>query len=168
MKSSPFPGMDPYLEDRWPEVHARLIVYAANQINSGLPNDLQANIQENLAMYGDDHAGTSIRPDIHVLAAPLEEIPESQRTPYAVCVFRNTQPDQFEIYRAPLQQRLPNVPIPLRPGERDVVLELQPLIDACYRDGRYYRIDYKAGPKARFNEQDSDWISHRLRDAGYL
>ena len=263
MKPSPFPGMDPYLEDRWPEVHARLIVYAANQINSGLPNDLQANIEENLAVYADDHAGLSIRPDIHVadesalpnsegsvgevlatniatvteplvikraphptrhveitssggriitaiefispwnkvglrsrehyarkqldyidagvslveidlvrqgsyvLAAPLEEIPESQRTPYAVCVFRNTQPDQFEIYRAPLQQRLPNVPIPLRSGERDVVLELQPLIDACYRDGRYYRIDYKAGPKARFNEQDSDWISHRLRDAGY-
>ena len=108
-----------------------------------------------------------VRQGSYVLAAPLEEIPQSQRTPYAVCVFRNTQPDQFEIYRAPLQQRLPNVPIPLRLGERDVVLELQPLIDACYRDGRYYRIDYKLGPKARFNEQDSDWISHRLRDAGY-
>ena len=61
MKSSPFPGMDPYLEDRWPEVHARLIVYAANQINSGLPNDLQANIEENLAVYADDHAGSRLR-----------------------------------------------------------------------------------------------------------
>ena len=38
--SSPFPGMDPYLESKWPEVHARLIVYAANQLNAQLPEDL--------------------------------------------------------------------------------------------------------------------------------
>ena len=65
MLKSPFPGMDPYLESLWPEVHARLIVYAANQLNSQLPSDLQANIEENLAVYKDDHQA-SIRPDIHV------------------------------------------------------------------------------------------------------
>ena len=45
---SPFPGMDPFLEPKWPEVHASLIVYARNQLNSLLPTDLQANIEENL------------------------------------------------------------------------------------------------------------------------
>ena len=44
MRKSPFPGMDPYLETLWPEVHASLIVYARNQLNSQLPSDLQANI----------------------------------------------------------------------------------------------------------------------------
>jgi hypothetical protein len=258
MQISPFPGMDPYLEERWPEVHARLIVYAANQINSRLPNDLQANIEENLAVYADDQFESSIRPDVHVanefiepthearlsagtatlmeplvvkraphptrhieiiskdgkvvtaiefispwnkvgsrskeqyarkqmdyinaginlveidlvrqgsyvLAAPLESIHETQRSPYAVCVFRKTLPDQFEFYRAPLQQRLPNVPIPLRPGEPDVVLELQPLLDTAYRDGRYFRIDYRAEPKAKFGESDTRWLESRLREAG--
>jgi hypothetical protein len=46
MLKSRFPGMDPFLESRWPEVHASLIVYARNQINPQLPSDLQANIEE--------------------------------------------------------------------------------------------------------------------------
>ena len=41
-----------------------------------------------------------------------------------------------------LQDKLPNIAIPLRSQDRDVVLELQPIIDACYRDGRYYTTDY--------------------------
>lgn len=65
MLKSPFPGMDPFLESRWPEVRASLIVYARNQINPQLPSDLQANIEENLAVHEGDTA-SSIRPDIHV------------------------------------------------------------------------------------------------------
>ena len=34
---SPFPGMDPWLEQRWRDVHARLIVYIANQLQAQLP-----------------------------------------------------------------------------------------------------------------------------------
>jgi hypothetical protein len=33
-----------------------------------------------------------------------------------------------EVFRVPLRERLPNIPIPLRPGEPDAVLQLQPLI----------------------------------------
>lgn len=55
-------------------------------------------------------------------------------------------------------------PIPLRPGERDVVLQLQPLIDDCYRDGRYHRIDYQIDPKPKFDEADALWIDSRLRE----
>ena len=29
---SPFPGMDPYLEDRWRDVHSSLVLYARNQL----------------------------------------------------------------------------------------------------------------------------------------
>ena len=63
---SPFPGMDPYLEAKWPEVHASLIVYARNQINQQLPADLQANIEENLAVRAANEHLYSIRPDIHL------------------------------------------------------------------------------------------------------
>ena len=63
MKRSPFPGMDPFLESRWPEVHASLIVYSRNQINSHLPDDLQANIEENLAVYAEDCSDRNIRLD---------------------------------------------------------------------------------------------------------
>lgn len=107
-----------------------------------------------------------VRQGSYVLAAPLEEMPKIQRTPYLICVYRDEQPDQFEVYRAPLQQPLPNIPIPLRAGERDVVLQLQPLIDACYHDGRYHRINYQNDPEPKFDDELTRWIDTRLREQG--
>ncbi len=46
--SSPFPGMDPYLERYWRDVHARLIVYASDQLNPKLPGDLRARAEERI------------------------------------------------------------------------------------------------------------------------
>lgn len=51
---SPFPGMDPYIELRWPDIHARLLVYASNQLNSQLPGDLSARIEETLTVEEDE------------------------------------------------------------------------------------------------------------------
>ncbi len=65
-RTSPFPGMDPYLEMKWPEVHARLIVYASNHLNAQLPADLPANIEENLAVRYADHSQRPIRPDVNI------------------------------------------------------------------------------------------------------
>jgi hypothetical protein len=45
---SPFPGMDPYLENpaRWAGTHTRLIVAIQTQLNHVLPDDLVADIDE--------------------------------------------------------------------------------------------------------------------------
>jgi hypothetical protein len=248
--------MDPYLEQRWPEVHASLIVYARNQINRQLPSDLQANIEENLSVRVDFESDRGIRPDVHiaqdggdaqsqasastatvaeplvvpraayperhveivhhsgrvvtaiefvspwnkiglrnreqyarkqmdylsaginlveidlvrqgeyVLAATLSHIPRFEPTPYLVCVYRNEMPDQFELYRAALDVPLPTIAIPLRFDEADVVLELQRLIDDCYQDGRYDRIDYQVDPQPPFDAQHTAWIDTRLREQG--
>ena len=40
--TSPFPGMDPYLESHWADIHHRLVMYACDQIQSRLPGDLRA------------------------------------------------------------------------------------------------------------------------------
>jgi len=45
---SPFPGMDPYLEQYWGDVQTTLMVYACNQINEQLSDDLQARIEESV------------------------------------------------------------------------------------------------------------------------
>ncbi len=46
---SPFPGMDPYLEPHWGDIHATLMVYAKNQLNAQLPSDLAARVEESEA-----------------------------------------------------------------------------------------------------------------------
>src|SRR3954447_17091201 len=43
---SPFPGMDPYLEAHWRDVHARLVIYASDALQGVLPRGLRACVQE--------------------------------------------------------------------------------------------------------------------------
>ena len=54
---SPFPGMDPYLEDpgSWPDLHHRLISAASDQLNAQLRPRYLARIEERV--YVDDGEG---------------------------------------------------------------------------------------------------------------
>lgn len=68
---SPFPGMDPYLESHWEDVHARLIGYAADAIEPQLPSDLVARIERGVHV---DVAGEHIahrKPDVYVVETPV-------------------------------------------------------------------------------------------------
>src|SRR5438270_6323881 len=46
--ASPFPGMDPYLERFWGDVHTSLITYACDQLQEQLPPGLIARMQERI------------------------------------------------------------------------------------------------------------------------
>ena len=63
---SPFPGMDPYLEAHWPDVHSRLVHNAANAIQRQLIGPLRARIGERLVVEEDLEPVRSIYPDIRV------------------------------------------------------------------------------------------------------
>jgi hypothetical protein len=43
---SPFPGMDPYLEDHWRDVHTSLSVYIRDALQAALSSSLRARIEE--------------------------------------------------------------------------------------------------------------------------
>src|SRR5262245_40171344 len=47
---SPFPGMDPYLEEHWGDVHHNLITFAQGLLNERLPPDLRARVQERIVV----------------------------------------------------------------------------------------------------------------------
>ena len=81
---SPFPGMDPYLEAHWGDVHARLIVYASNQINAQLPDDLQARVEEDVAVTEDDQKTRTLYPDVRVVEESV--VPPGEATEAAVSV----------------------------------------------------------------------------------
>ena len=74
---SPFPGMDPYLERYWGDVHAKLVTYASDDLNTRLPPDLIARVKERTAIESDsgDYGATSRRaviPDARVFEAITE------------------------------------------------------------------------------------------------
>ncbi len=241
--ASPFPGMDPYLEQFWRDVHARLIIYAADQLQGRLPGDLRARVEERVVVEPGEGEDRNVYPDIRVVergrgpsaavataadvavlqpvilqledepmtetfieiidvgsgkrvvtvievvslanklsgdsrdkyrqkqeelraggvslveidllragqrrfGVPLRRVPISHRTPYQVCVRRGWQPAAVEIYPVPLRQPLPIVKVPLRQTDADVPLDLQALIEQCYRNGGYDAdIDYRCAPR---------------------
>jgi hypothetical protein len=107
-----------------------------------------------------------IRVGKFVLAVPEERLPAACRTPYLACVRRTTRRWQAEVYPLPLRQRLPNLPVPLRADDKDAVLQLQVLLDDCYRDGRYQRLDYRAELTPPLEADDAGWADALLRERG--
>ena len=256
---SPFPGMDPYLEAHWGDVHATLIIYAREQLQTQLPDDLRARVEERVFVESDDRESRTVYPDVRIFERPgprelfdsssgsavavaepvvvhrksepvtetfieIREagsggrvitvielvsmsnkqpgagrklylhrqdqlgtdrincveidllrggnnvtaaspgiLPRRYRGPYRICVWRANRPDQWEVYRVPLEQRLPAIRIPLRPTDADVPLDLQPLVDRCYKTGAYDDLDYSRPPEPPLEPEAAAWADELLR-----
>jgi len=258
--ASPFPGMDPYLEEFWRDVHARLIIYASDQLQSRLPDDLRARVEERVVVEPLAGESRSVYPDVRVvergrgegvatasgistaqplilnlasepktetyieiidigtgkrvvtvleilslsnklpgesrdqylrklaelrasgvslveidllrtgqrgLSVPYDHIPVTYRTPYQVYVRRAWRPRSAEVYRVPFRERLPVIAVPLRETDADVALDLQPLVDQCYRNGGYDDdVDYSRAPHPPLEAEDDRWADQLLRQQG--
>jgi hypothetical protein len=103
----------------------------------------------------------------HVLAVSLDNIPASKRMPYMVCIRRAWAIDDAVIYPCPLQLRLPTIKVPLRQTDPEALLDLQALIDQCYRRGRYESdLNYAADPEPPLSGADAIWADRMLRERG--
>jgi hypothetical protein len=67
---NPFPGMNPWLERFWGDLHTRLISYAADAIQEYLPGDLVARMQERVFVEYDGVLRRGIEPDLVVAKQP--------------------------------------------------------------------------------------------------
>ena len=262
---SPFPGMDPYLEARWSDVHVKLIAYIAEALQPLLPRALRARSEERVVLEAvgdeDDEDGgpaQSYRSDVAVVdlghgpsgrsaaasAATVPEptiieledapeversvqiidttsgnrvvtaievlspwnkapgalnrrylkklrdyararvnvveldllrtprdrllyteadLPPSRRTPYFVGIRRGGEPRRWTVYSLGLRHPLPDIPVPLRSSDADVLLSLQPLIERVYTAGGHDDIDYRNPPKPPLEPDDAAWAESLLK-----
>jgi hypothetical protein len=266
---SPFPGMDPWLERRWGDVHQALVTYTRDQLQGKLPAGLRALMQERVVLEALPPLTRSVIPDVHVVeqtrrdsgggvavaeappappaaetdaepivvryhyqppvegfieiidatsgdrvvtvieflspwnkrpgpgqdeylrkqrqlleaktnlveidlvragrrvsAVPENYSPASHRTTYRVSVTRGHRPGEAEAYRVSLREPQPRIRIPLRPTDPDVWLELQPLLEQAYRNGRYDLTDYREDPDPPLDAADAAWADEILRSKG--
>ncbi len=72
---SPFPGMDPYVELQWPDVHLSLIAEGRRALNRSLPTGLVARSETRVVVEPIDEGGTfvPVRPELRVVAGPPED-----------------------------------------------------------------------------------------------
>jgi hypothetical protein len=103
----------------------------------------------------------------HTLAFPLVRLKPAIRTPYMACVRRATGPGKAEVYPMPLWKRLPVVKVPLRPDDADVPLDLQALVEQCYRNRAYEgTLNYAVDPDPPLLGAEKDWAERRLHELG--
>ena len=69
---NPFPGMNPFFEQRWQDAHTMLIAYMRDALQERLPGDLVAGAEEELVAIGADADAAKFRPDVSV-KKPWEE-----------------------------------------------------------------------------------------------
>ena len=103
----------------------------------------------------------------HTLAFPLEHVKPLHRTAYMVCVRRATRPGMAEVYPMPLWERLPTIKVPLRSDDADAPLDLQALVEQCYRNGAYEgTLNYAADPDPPLFGADKSWAAELLSEKG--
>src|SRR5258708_236896 len=79
---SPFPGMDPYLEAHWGDVHTSLITYARDLLRPQLPGDLKVRVEERISVQDpdDDERPQVYFPDVRIIENPLSRSPPTERS----------------------------------------------------------------------------------------
>ncbi len=76
---SPYPGMDPYLEAHWGDIHQSLIIYARDTLQAQLPKALRARVEERVYVHYDDMLRRTVVPDIRIRERPGDQ-PTSPQT----------------------------------------------------------------------------------------
>lgn len=75
---NPFPGMNPFLERRWPDVHTALIGYIRDALADGLPPDLNVRAEEGVVITAHDEE-VAYRADVAVSESWKEGVAPSWR-----------------------------------------------------------------------------------------
>src|SRR5437016_10807612 len=66
-ETNPFPGMNPYLERHWGDIHHSIIQYARDQLSDQLPHALRARVEERVFLEDSDGWTRNIYPDVRVI-----------------------------------------------------------------------------------------------------
>ncbi len=143
---SPFPGMDPYLEARWSDVHSSLITGIREALQPHLPGDLRARAEERILVedLGDDRLA-GYRADVAIVTSAPRPRPDGA-TPAAGT---RVEPVVLTFHEEPVIDRCVQV-VDTRDGGR-VVTAIEVLSPGNKAPGRLnalYRrklADYRAG-----------------------
>ena len=91
----------------------------------------------------------------------LETLPEGDYYAFVGRVKRRLHAD---VYAWPLAHRLPTIPIPLSPGDREASLDLQAVFDGVFdRAGYDYSLDYRRPITPPVDKTTAKWIREILK-----
>jgi hypothetical protein len=107
----------------------------------------------------------------HTTSVPRDDaVAKAGAFDYHVCCRRFDQLEDYFVYPIQLEDPLPAIAIPLLPGDADVEIALQPLMDQVYDAGAFPRyVEYdKEVPRPSLEPSRAKWVKKRLAEAGIL
>jgi hypothetical protein len=107
-----------------------------------------------------------LRQDVHLME--LDLLLEGERMPlrdplppgdyYALLARADRRPN-CDVYAWTIRQALPQIPVPLRSPDADVLIDLAAVMRTTYERGRYAKsINYEMPPKAALSSSHRQWI----------
>lgn len=110
-----------------------------------------------------------LRGGLHTTAVPLDRLQtQAGAFDYHVSVHRFDRFEEYVVYPIRLEEPLPEVEIPLLPGDAGVRIDLQALFDRAYETGPYRRrVRYaEERPVTPLRPEQAAWVAETLRDSG--
>jgi hypothetical protein len=105
-----------------------------------------------------------LRRGLHTVALPAAQVGPAD---YRVCIRKVVWPVRLGIIRFSVREPLRPIPIPLRPEDDDVALDLPGVFTRAYDVGAYAVIvDYTQEPDPPLSPEDAAWADELLRNCG--
>lgn len=90
--------------------------------------------------------------------------PKPPRADYYALVSRADRFPKASVWAFTVRDPLPNLPIPLKPADGEVVLDLRSCLDRAYDDAGYQtRIEYANPPAVSLRADDAEWAAELLK-----
>jgi len=88
-----------------------------------------------------------------------------QQNDYRLVISRSHQHPRAEVYLFSLRQPIPDLPIPLRPGEEEPLLPLNQLLHDLYDKSSYdLMIDYRHPPLPPLSKEEAGWAAKLVNE----
>ena len=90
---------------------------------------------------------------------PMAMIGEAIATDYRILISRSRQRPFADLYGFMLRELIPSFPLPLKPGDEELTVDLQAIVAGVYeRAGYDLRIDYSQQLPPPMSEADQQWV----------
>jgi Protein of unknown function (DUF4058) len=104
--------------------------------------------------------------DLLRAGSPMAMQGSQAATDYRLLVSRASTRPRAQLYGFNVEQPIPIIPVPLRPGEPDLDLDLKGFLHEIYAQARYARrIDYQQSPVPPLPEVSQAWAIDRIHSA---
>lgn len=96
---------------------------------------------------------------------PMSMLGNFPQTSYRILVSRALQRPEAQVFPCGLRQAIPDIPIPLRPGEEEPTLPLNQILHTLYDSAGYdLFIDYRRPPVPPLATEDALWAQQLYAD----